>query len=178
MHSPIVFRFEGDSDCNGQGWDDWLLGEFDAEGRIGKLIEHRLISAEQEDELRQALAQMTALAGAPVLNHGDLRLKNVLVDEEGTITGLLDWENCLSARGPHWDIGVALHDLWVDQAQAFLEGYGMDDATVRAVAPLWRLFNALNYAPEVDRAVEAGDGETLERIRTRFSGALDLFGAR
>lgn len=57
-----------------------------------------------------------------------------------------------------------------------LKGYGMGEDEVRAAAAAWRLFNALNYAPEVARALQADDQETLERIRTRFSGALDLFG--
>jgi hypothetical protein len=60
--------------------------------------------------------------------------------------------------------------------QAFLKGYGMTEAEVHANAPAWRLFNALNYAPEVEHALDAGDDEALERIRIRFSGALDLFG--
>lgn len=172
------FSFDGMCAQDEEGWREWLLADYRAEARIATLARQQLISGEQAEEMRRALEQMAGLPDAPVLNHGDLRLKNVLVDEDGAITGLLDWENCRSARGPYWDISVALHDLWVDQAQAFLDGYGMEQAEVQAAAPLWRLFNALNYVPEVTRALQESDTETLERIRTRFSGALDLFGQR
>jgi hypothetical protein len=75
-----------------------------------------------------------------------------------------------------WDVSVALHDLWVDQIEAFLDGYGMSADQVRAHMPVWRLFNALNYAPEVQHPANSGDEQGLERIRVRFSGAFDLFG--
>ena len=36
----------------------------------------------------------------PVLQHGDLRLKNVLVEPDGTkIVSLIDWDSCASAPG-------------------------------------------------------------------------------
>lgn len=179
IHAIRTFGFGGDfrfePDGSALDWRGWLLGEYDADARIRILAGHGLISFAQEDALRRTLDRMAALPAEAVLNHGDLRLKNVLVDEAGAIVGLLDWENCVSVRGPYWDISVALHDLWVDQAQAFLGGYGMDEQAVRLAAPFLRLFNTLNYAPEVERSVKAGDHETLERIRLRFSGALDLF---
>jgi hygromycin-B 4-O-kinase len=158
------------------GWRGWLLGEMQADARLRLLRAHDLISETQEAELRDILEAVARWAEPPVLNHGDLRLKNVLVDDEGAILALIDWEHSLSAPGGHWDISIALHDLWADQMQAFLKGYGMTEAEVHANAPTWRLFNALNYAPEVGHALDAGDDEVLERIRIRFSGALDLFG--
>lgn len=157
-------------------WPGWLAQDYRAEARLDLLRRHQLITAARADELRERLAEVAAWSAPPVLNHGDLRLKNVLVDDEGAIVAVLDWENSLSAPGPHWDLSIALHDLWVDQVEAFLDGYGMDPAEVRAAAPVWRLFNTLNYVPEVQRALNERDTEKLEQIRTRFSGALDLFG--
>lgn len=175
-----TFGFGCDFSFEDQGaagsWPDWLLGEFGAERRLGMLLRNELISGKQYEALEQSLEEVLRWSYDPVLNHGDLRLKNVLVNEAGAIVGVLDWEHSLSMPGPHWELSVALHDLWVDQAQAFLEGYGMDAAEAEAAAPVWRLFNALNYAPEAARAVEAGDERALEAIRLRFSGALDLFG--
>jgi len=159
-------------------WRDWVLHEFGAQTRLSVLARHGLVSGDQLTTLQQTLDRLLEWSADPVLNHGDLRLKNVLVDAEGAIVGLLDWENCLSAPGPHWDISVALHDLWVDQIEAFLDGYGMAPDEVQTHVPVWRLFNALNYAPEVEHAAQTDDREALERIRVRFSGALDLFGSK
>lgn len=166
----------GDEAGSTAGWRDWLLAGRQAHARLGLLRDHAVISERHHATLRDTLEAVAAWTDEPVLNHGDLRLKNVVVDDEGVILALIDWEASISAPGPHWDLSVALHDLWVDQMEAFLDGYGLSDAQVRAAAPAWRLFNALNYAPKVQRALAADDRETLEHIRTRFSGALDLFG--
>lgn len=58
-------------------------------------------------------------------NHGDLRMKNVLVDQDGGICAILDWEKCMSIVAPHWELALALHDLSIDEKQAFLAGYGL-----------------------------------------------------
>lgn len=167
------FSFEGEAQGN---WRDWLTHDYDANGRLATLHGQALISEHREAELRETLAGVSEWSGEGILNHGDLRLKNVMVDQDGSILGLIDWEDSRSTLTPHWDLSVALHDLWVDQIQAFLKGYGLDEAQMRSAAPIWRLFNTLNYAPEVERALEAGDEDCLEQIRTRFSGAFDLFG--
>jgi aminoglycoside phosphotransferase (APT) family kinase protein len=159
-------------------WRDWVLREFDAQSRLDVLANHHLVSGDRLTTLQQTLDRVLEWSADPVLNHGDLRLKNVLVDSEGAIVGLIDWETCLSAPGPHWDISVALHDLWVDQIEAFFEGYGMASEDVREHVPVWRLFNALNYVAEVEHAANTHDEDALERIRVRFSGVFDLFGGR
>jgi aminoglycoside phosphotransferase (APT) family kinase protein len=58
-----------------------------------------------------------------------MRLKNVMVDEAGKITAVIDWEFCSSNVAPYWDL--ALHDLSVDAKQAFLGGYGVSEGGAR-----------------------------------------------
>jgi hygromycin-B 4-O-kinase len=154
-----------------------LLRQFDAQGRLIVLANHHLVSGDRLATLQQTFDDVLDWSASSVLNHGDLRLKNVLVDTDVAIVGLLDWENCLSAPGPDWDISVALHDLWIDQIEAFLDGYGMSSDDARERVPVWRLFNALNYAAEVEHAAETEDEEALERIRVRFSELLISSGA-
>jgi hygromycin-B 4-O-kinase len=170
------FEFNGPAATG--GWRAWLVDGLGAPGRLDLLRRHGVISREREEELMRTLERVEDFPDEAVLNHGDLRLKNVVADEDGAIVGLIDWEECVSCLGPHWDLSVALHDLWADQIQAFMEGYGMGEAEMRTFAPVWRLYNALNYAPEVERIVAEGDEPTLKWIRIRFSGALDVFGGR
>ena len=108
----------------------------------------------------------------PSLNHGDMRLKNVIVDDAGTITAIIDWEECCSQIAPYWDIALALHDLSIDAKQAFLEGYGLAPREVIAMAPSLHALNIINYAPAIARA--SGNKSQLEQFRLRLSGALDL----
>jgi hygromycin-B 4-O-kinase len=110
-----------------------------------------------------------------VLNHGDLRLKNVLVTGEGKITAIIDWENCVSSVAPYWDLALALHDLSVDAKEELLAGYGLSERDYRTAAPVIKALNLLHYAPPVERAAQAGDARQLEQYRTRLGGALDLY---
>jgi aminoglycoside phosphotransferase (APT) family kinase protein len=108
------------------------------------------------------------------MNQGDLRLKNVLVDANGRISAILDWENCTSNLAPEWDLSIALHDLSIDEKEAFLRGYGLSPRALSAIAPAIKAFNVLNYVPEIDRLVEEADGQ-LAHYRNRLRGDLDLY---
>jgi hygromycin-B 4-O-kinase len=156
-------------------WQAWLNGEFDAWGRLDRLYRNGLISDWQREALSRTLKTVEEWEDLPILNHGDLRLKNVLVDDSGAIQALIDWDNAVSSLGPHWDISIALHDLSIDAKEAFLKGYGLREAIVREAAPAWRLFNALNYVPTILALVGGDNQAELERLRTRLTGALDLY---
>ncbi len=173
------FSWVGDDSGDGAAstWSGFLQDEIQANERLDRLQAHGMLGARQFDMLRHTLSDMTAWDAAPVLNHGDLRLKNVMVDHEGRIVGVIDWEVAISSIGPHWDMSLALHDLGVDGKQAFLQGYGMPEADIRRDARFWRLFNTLNYAPQVDQLVSDGDDRGVDRLRSRLQGALDLYGA-
>lgn len=169
------FALEGQCGGGQVGWREWLEEQLRAPRRLELLRVNEIISDDQFAALRDTLESVARWTDPPILNHGDLRLKNVLVDESGRIVGLIDWEYCISAAGPHWDLSVALHDLTIDQKEAFLGGYGLDVDAKRKFAPAWRLFNALNYAPVVERRIGKHDEAALKRLRERFSGTLDLY---
>jgi hygromycin-B 4-O-kinase len=77
-----------------------------------------------------------------VLHHGDLRLKNLITGpESGRVAGLLDWENALSSPPPYWDLSIALHDLGIDEKEAFLIGFGMTPRRFAGAARFMRLLN-------------------------------------
>jgi len=156
-------------------WAEYLREELDAEGRVALLARHRMLSESALRRLRAGVRELATLRGRPALAHGDLRLKNVIVDEAGKITAVLDWEHCLSSLPPYWDASLALHDLSVDEKQIWLEGYGLPQRRIVAIAPALRTLNLLNYAPAVAQLAAARDRAGLERYRTRLAGALDLY---
>jgi hygromycin-B 4-O-kinase len=169
------FAWPDDTQPEDGSWHTWLNGEFDAWGRLDRLYRNDLISDAQREALGRTLEKVEEWEDLPILNHGDLRLKNVLVNDRGEIQALIDWDNAVSSPGPHWDISIALHDLSIDAKEAFLRGYGLREAIVREAAPAWRLFNALNYVPTILALVEGDKRAELERLRTRLTGALDLY---
>ena len=109
----------------------------------------------------------------PSLNHSDLRLKNVIADDEGKVKALIDWEGCTSNIAPAWELSLALHDLGPDETQYFLEGYGIKAKKLEESMPLIRAFNITNYATAIEKV--AKDKTLLEHYRLRLSGMLDLY---
>ncbi len=156
-------------------WQQWLGEDYGVDGRIETLRQNELISAAQAASFAATHARITDWDELPILNHGDLRLKNTLVNEAGEIQALIDWEDSVSSIGPHWDFSVALHDLSIDAKEAFLHGYGLAEKVVREASPVWRMFNVLNYAPTVVGFMENKDRAAVDRLRTRLSGALELY---
>lgn len=157
-----------------ESWVDYLDGPLNVDGRLRLLTRHKMISSKQRKALDEVLAKISRWKIKPVLNHGDLRLKNLLVDRSGEIEAVIDWEFCVSSA-PHWDVSLALHDLSIDQKQALLRGYGLSSSDVRDMAPAWKAINILNYARFVEQSDEEGDEAQLEEYRVRLSGALDLY---
>jgi hygromycin-B 4-O-kinase len=111
----------------------------------------------------------------PCLNHCDLRLKNVIVNEGGEIKAILDWEDCSSNCAPYWDFSIALHDLSIDGKQKFLEGYEPDVEEFSKRAYALTVFNIINYIPALQRIIARKDKNSLAFYKLRLDGAMDLF---
>jgi aminoglycoside phosphotransferase (APT) family kinase protein len=158
-----------------ESWAEFLRRELKMEERLKVLDAHKMLSKAQSKGLRDALRDIESWKVSTVLNHGDMRLKNVMVDDKGEVTAVIDWEYCCSNVAPYWDLSLALHDLSIDAKQAFVTGYGLSEAKIKEMAPTLKAFNIINYAPFVEKAAEEGDKQRLEQYRTRFSGALDLY---
>lgn len=156
-------------------WGEYLKRELNIEQRLKVLETNRMLSKPQLTALHATLREIESLEADTVLNHGDMRLKNIMVDEAGQITAVIDWEFCSSNVAPYWDLALALHDLSIDAKQAFLGGYGVREKEVRAMAPILKALNVINYAPFVERAADEKDERRLDQYLTRFTGALDLY---
>lgn len=170
-----TFDWSSNQLSRNETWDDFLGKELQLEARLKILEKQRMLAAPQLEKIRIILQSVSQTNPKPSLNHGDIRLKNVMVDDEGKITAILDWENSTSNIAPQWELSLALHDLSIDEKQIFLEGYGLSEKKIREIAPLMTAFNIINYAPKIERLAQAKDAAKLEQYRTRLSGALDLY---
>ena len=102
-------------------------------------------------------------------------MKNVMVDDDGEIAAIIDWEECLSTIGPQWELSISLHDLSIDEKHLFIDGYGLASEEVAPIASLIKAFNIINYSNAIARAVEVRDHKTLAEFKLRLSGGLDLY---
>lgn len=153
----------------------YLREEYDYPSRIRGLAGHKMLSRAQQSKLRKIFASAEGARPTAYLNHGDMRLKNVIVDADGRINAIIDWESCTSNIAPHWELSLALHDLGIDGMQQFIEGYGIKDGKLKEIMPLVKAFNVTNYAGAVDDAVKSGNRKFVTQLRVRLTGLLDLY---
>jgi hygromycin-B 4-O-kinase len=156
-------------------WDAYLEKEFELDKRLELFASNGILIDAEIDRLREIVKSVEAKHLTPSLNHSDLRLKNVIVDESGDIAAIIDWEDCLSTIAPQWELSIALHDLSIDEKHAFIDGYGLSSCEIREIAPLIKAFNLLNYSAVLEIAVEKNDHKNLSDLKLRLNGNLDLY---
>jgi hygromycin-B 4-O-kinase len=177
LHRETLARFGGHAGgetAPWNGWVDFLQHEYDLDRRLQQLLALGLVDELTARRMADAVLQL-GVGREPRLNHGDLRLKNVLVDASGRISSIIDWENAIAAPSPEWDLALALHDLSVDQKDAFLDGYGIEHEELVAARPALAALNLLHYAPFAEDAARAGDEQRLRHYRRRFARLHDLY---
>lgn len=156
-------------------WADYVEDEFELEKRLQFLGKHKLLGSETLKALSHIIEGARTRRHQTSLNHSDLRLKNVIVDDGGDIVAIVDWEDCLSTIAPEWEVSIALHDLTIDEKQAFIQGYGLSNEEIEEMAPLIKAFNVLNYCRTIQAAMDAEDEKSLDAIKLRLNGSLDLY---
>lgn len=168
-------NFDWTSSENHVTWAGYLEHEFELEKRVRLFSENRMLDERKLAELSQIIRNAAPKRGRPSLNHSDLRLKNVIVDEGGDVAAIVDWEECISTIAPQWEVSIALHDLAIDEKQAFVDGYGLTGSELEEMAPLIKAFNILNYSQAVELAIEKNEQSALDAIRLRLNGCFDLY---
>jgi hygromycin-B 4-O-kinase len=170
-----VFDWSNNQLSRNATWKEYLHAELRLDARLEILRKRRMLTAPRLKTLRAILEKAGTRATKPALNHGDIRLKNTMVDDAGKITAIIDWEDCVSHLVPQWELSLALHDLSIDEKQQFLSGYGLSEKQLIALSPVVKALNVINYAPHIEHAAERNDRAQLEQFRARLSGALDLY---
>jgi aminoglycoside phosphotransferase (APT) family kinase protein len=169
-----VFDWSRNTLSKNKSWKDFLDDELKIDDRVELLAARRLMRPPALKKLRHNIAELRQWRGRPVLTHGDIRFKNVVLDETGKIRAFLDWENCTSNLAPHWELSIALHDLCIDEKEAFLQGYGIAPREYARCASAVKTLNILNYFGAIEDAIANKNRRRLEELRARLNGAFDL----
>jgi hygromycin-B 4-O-kinase len=169
-----VFDWSRNQLSRNKTWKSFLDDELKIDERVELLASQKMLPSDALKSLRAEIRAMRGWRGRPSLTHGDLRLKNMLLDEKGKICTILDWENCTSNLAPYWELSIALHDLCIDEKEQFLEGYGLSPRKYCDISRGIKALNILNYTPTIDDAARAKDRKKLDSLRVRLHGAFDL----
>jgi aminoglycoside phosphotransferase (APT) family kinase protein len=169
-----VFDWSRNQLSRNKSWRRFLDDEIDVAGRVELLAKHRMLSPSCVRKLHAHVQEMRSWKGRPSLTHGDIRFKNVVLDKAGKVSAILDWENCTSNLAHYWELSIALHDLCIDEKEAFLQGYGLTPREYSKAAAGIKTLNLLNYAGAIQHALEKKDQMKLAFLRLRLHGAFDL----
>jgi aminoglycoside phosphotransferase (APT) family kinase protein len=156
-------------------WQDFLENELNLDERLESLRRSGVLTPANVKKLRRQIQMMKQMKASPSLCHGDIRLKNVILDKKQQIVAILDWENCSSNIAPYWELSIALHDLTTDEKEIFLAGYGIALKDYMKMAAAIKTLNILNYVRTTHHAVESSDKARLLDLRARLNGAFDLY---
>ena len=170
-----TFDWSNNQLSRSESLEDYLTNEYCYESKLETLERSGLCPRDSIVAVRRTFEELQTSKAKPSLTHGDLRPKNVIADDAGKITAIIDWEKATSNIAPHWELSLALHDLGVDEQQHFTEGYGLTSKRLAEISPYVKAFNILNYVLEIERATKAKDKLALDRLRVRFGGTFDLF---
>jgi len=169
------FDWAEDGNSQPRDWLEFVYGELHLDHRLKVLRVHKMLGKEQLAKVQSVLDRACRKGRTCALNHGDLRLKNVIVDARDRVVAILDWEHCISSLAPEWELSLALHDLTIDEKHKFLDGYGVRLRDLRAMAPAMKALNIINYVAEIERLATRGKTKELDFFRLRLKGVLDLY---
>ncbi|MGZ5366183.1 MAG: phosphotransferase [Aeromicrobium sp.] len=90
-------------------------------------------------------SQLGPVTGDPVLSHGDLYSRHVLVGPDGEVGGIIDWGDlCLAV--PAVDLAIAYSAFTGEARTALFESYGPVDAESQLRARTFAIFSAASVA--------------------------------
>lgn len=111
------------------------------------------VSLEELLDTAQRSADAPPHRGPPVLVHGDLYSRHLLVDEQQDLVGVIDWGD-LHRGDPALDLSFVIGFLQPDSRPAFFASYGLIDDETAARARFRALFHA---AALLDYGLAVGD---------------------
>ncbi len=156
-------------------WKDYLHKEINVLERLQILERNNMLTSKYITRIKSEIKNMEAWNKKPVLNHGDIRLKNVIINDSAKIIAIIDWEDCTSNPAPYWDLSIALHDLGIDEKQEFLSGYGINEKDFSKISTSLKVLNILHYAPHIEIMASKNEKQKLGHYRLRLNGDLDLY---
>jgi len=117
-----------------------------ARGVLAELIE---LGLWQDDPATRTIldngSRLGPVTGEPVLSHGDLYSRHVLVDPDGQVSGIIDWGDLCMAV-PAVDLAIAYSAFRGEARTALFDAYGPVDDETEVRARTFAIFSAASIA--------------------------------
>lgn len=128
------------------------------------------LSKEKYDALLNYLEQLKTdrVRQKNVLLHGDLHFKNMLVDKNGRVSGIIDWGD-VNIGHPACDLNVVYSFLPQYARSNFFEEYGEVDEETRALARLIAIYIPILILMQ---AIEEKDETLVDEAKGNINRAL------
>jgi aminoglycoside phosphotransferase (APT) family kinase protein len=151
----------------GKSWLRYLQYNIESLSEDDPLIKLKVLTRPQSKVIKAVFAGLKGREFTFGLNHGDISLKNTIVDLHGRVS-LLDWGSGEGSIVPHHDLIQMLKmnmlegDPGGEEIRAFIDGYGISPTEFERMMPelesllLLRAFDKLRWA--IDCNVEELDG--------------------
>ncbi|MCQ4085525.1 phosphotransferase family protein [Saccharibacillus sp. JS10] len=139
-------------------WNGYLRYNINSLNDQDKLLELGVITREESRQAQFLFQKLAKKKWEFGLNHGDLSLKNILIDgsfsDHSLHVTLIDWGNAEIGPVPHVDLMQLLLIQMIEgkpdehEINAFLEGYGLSSAILQETRELFvlRSFDKLRWA--------------------------------
>ncbi len=160
-----------------ESWLGYLNYNIESLNENDELIKLKVVTQSQSRVVRSIFADLKRKAFNFGLNHGDLSLKNVIVDESGKVN-LLDWGSAEASIVPHHDLIQMLKMNMLENdpddaaIQSFLDGYGISKSEFEQMRPTLESLLLLRAFDKLRWALDCGI-ERLESFITHAKRAVE-----
>ncbi|MDA2921918.1 aminoglycoside phosphotransferase family protein [Patescibacteria group bacterium AH-259-L07] len=130
------FQFQPHQDKDGNSHKNWI--EYIDRGinmvlKSTLLVKNDVIRREEVSKIKSELEEIKVWQFKPRLGHGNLALKNTIVNKNGRVVAVLDWGDAVSHRAPHFELATTLFWINLAEQKAFLNGYGLSIERYEAI---------------------------------------------
>ncbi len=155
-------------------WNDYLKYNIESLKEDDFLTQDDILTKEQSAKIKKLFEGLQNTAFTFGLTHGDLSLKNSLVDDQNN-TWIIDWGSAHSHIVPHYDLLEILQSsINADSAefQIFLRGYGYGTNNFNAIAKevytlmILRAIDKVRWAKDRKLDLLEGKINTLKKVLT------------
>ena len=160
-----------------ESWLEYLNYNIESLNENDELRKLKVVTQSQSQVIRAIFGDLKRKTFNFGLNHGDLSLKNVIVDESGKVN-LLDWGSAEASIVPHHDLiqmlkmNILENDPDDAAIQSFLYGYGISQSEFEQMRPTLQSLLLLRAFDKLRWAIDCGI-EELESFTTHARRAVE-----